>query len=220
MPNPSEACVEIRAALPLYVGGDLDPEELTAVRAHLGDCPECGGAEERARAARAVLLSRAAEEAQDGAPELWPGVRELLVAEGRLAPASRGPRPLAPAPAWSARWSRTWLGSGAAAAALLLAFGIAQLSRPSDGARLDRLGSGALVETAPAVSTLTNGGPAPVTPVVAPAPAGRLRHVGETGVPLHWDAVDVLPEQGIVVRQRQRQPSLVGGPPRLIPERD
>lgn len=115
-------CEEVRADLPLLVGGDLfsgaDGESAAELShsTHLSSCAAC--AEELAaleRSRQAFLSLR--EEV--GAPGLWPDVRAVLATEGRFGEV---------APVY--RFRRF-----AAAAAVLLCFGallwMAEVSRPS-----------------------------------------------------------------------------------------
>jgi hypothetical protein len=114
-------CTETREKLPLFVGGDLDPDVLATVRAHLEGCPECaaraGAAERGRRALVDALLERCDEGTQ---PELWAGIRATLASEGRIQgsePFVGRPRAL---PAGPRRWTRRVLAPLAAAAAILL----------------------------------------------------------------------------------------------------
>lgn len=214
MASPSDKCSEIRFALPLYVGGDLDPEELGTVREHLADCAPCRAHEERARVARELLVARAGTGFTGDTPSLWEGVRTALVAEGLLAgapvsrspvsrsPVSRriGPRPLAPRSRWV-------IGSAAAAAALVFAFGLSGLLGPAGGIH----GEGARLAGDPAL--LRSQAATPVNPAVAE----RLQHVGENGQPLLENAVDLLPEQNIMVPSPSAQPSPAGSLKKLRP---
>jgi len=79
------SCGEVREKLPLYVGGDLDPDVMDAVRGHLELCSECARHMARATGARRVLVaSFRAQEGEVDQPELWPGIRAKLLAEGRI----------------------------------------------------------------------------------------------------------------------------------------
>jgi Putative zinc-finger len=76
-----ETCSEIQGHLPLYVGGDLEPEILDAVARHLACCEACRVASRAAEDARRVMgLALSGERV----PDLWPGVRENLHAAGFL----------------------------------------------------------------------------------------------------------------------------------------
>jgi hypothetical protein len=79
------SCGEAREKLPLYVGGDLDRDVLDAVRAPLESCGECArrGAGS-ARARRELVSAFHAAEADVANPELWPGIRAVLRAEGLI----------------------------------------------------------------------------------------------------------------------------------------
>lgn len=112
-------CGEASEKLPLYVGGDLDPEVLAAVRQHLETCPECvtrATAGERARGE----LKRALQSAEAGSttPGLWPGIRSTLRSEGLIHEAGE---PVQVAATRSARRARSaaWFAPLAAAAAVI-----------------------------------------------------------------------------------------------------
>lgn len=93
-PEAQWTCEEVRADLPLFVGGDLFEDEhqqpsVEALRLHLSGCSKC--AEEFAALTRSrEAFLRLGENC--GAPGLWPDVRAVLAAEGRFAGAA------APAP--------------------------------------------------------------------------------------------------------------------------
>lgn len=129
------ACNEILAHLPLFVGGDLEAPLAAGVRAHLGGpqgdpgdgagvvgargCASCREALERLRRARGELLEL---HARSPAPavDVWPGVRAVLAAEGRLArPALGEPAQAAVERGTVVRMPR-WMPRRAAAAALLI----------------------------------------------------------------------------------------------------
>lgn len=120
MNTPRMSCGEAREKLPLYVGGDLDPEVLETVRGHLDACDECARRAVAAVRARRELVS-ALRENGAGRPALWPGIRAALRAEGLV---NEGPKPAStPAPV-RARTSRprwTWALVPAVAAAAVLA---------------------------------------------------------------------------------------------------
>lgn len=84
--HPSETCALVRAAVPLLVGDDLEPEALASARRHVEGCVVCARALERAREARAALAVLRVERP---APDVWGGVRAALAAEGRLSSAAR-----------------------------------------------------------------------------------------------------------------------------------
>lgn len=88
-----ETCLEIENALPLWAGGDLEPEAQASVENHLARCEGCSRAAVRARAARAALergLKSAAERMGAGR-DPWPSLRESLRAEGLVGPAHAAP---------------------------------------------------------------------------------------------------------------------------------
>ncbi len=89
--HPSDTCALVRAAVPLLVGDDLEPEALESARGHVEGCPACARALEAARQARAALAVLRVERP---APDVWAGVRAALVSEGRIAAAASAvPRP-------------------------------------------------------------------------------------------------------------------------------
>ena len=196
MDYPQDACFEVRAALPLFVGEDLEREELAAVEAHLASCPACEELHARARSARQVLTEcRAAADAAP-APDLWDGVRVALRDEGILAPA--GPRPLeTPAPIRRPRLLPVGLVS--AAAAVVCAFLLASAFE-----------GGATTTTSPLAFSPTEGGvPTDATPVRHQT-RGRLRYVGEEGDAMYPRARELRAEQGLVApTSATEQPSLV-----------
>ena len=85
-------CPEIREKLPLYIGGDLDPEVLESVRTHLASCGECALRTGEASRARQLFVG-ALQEAELRPAELWSGLREVLSSEGRIRTTS-GPIPM------------------------------------------------------------------------------------------------------------------------------
>ena len=94
--NPNRmSCGEARDKLPLYVGGDLDPDVLDAVRGHLDLCGECARRAARAASARRVLL--ASFQGIEGAanPGLWSDRARLPPRDwcvGERPPLSQAPR--------------------------------------------------------------------------------------------------------------------------------
>jgi len=89
-------CLEIENSLPLWVGGDLEPEIQRAVDAHLARCARCadrGAKAQRARAALCLGLKLRVEGRTDPAigSDPWPALRARLRAEGVLAGAARPP---------------------------------------------------------------------------------------------------------------------------------
>ncbi|MEO0660711.1 MAG: hypothetical protein AAFZ87_04165, partial [Planctomycetota bacterium] len=69
---------DFEAALPLHVGGDLDPEDAARVDAWVAAHPEDADVVRAAMAARNVLLNHARSFEQRATPDLWPGIREEL----------------------------------------------------------------------------------------------------------------------------------------------
>lgn len=81
------SCSEARNELPLFVGGDLEPETQERVARHLEHCASCRAALERAQAARDALRSHLADPAVDlHRPELWGAIRASLLESGKLRP--------------------------------------------------------------------------------------------------------------------------------------
>lgn len=120
--TPSEApetCLEIRSALPLFVGQDLEADEAKTVEEHLIECGSCREAHDRAREAREALVGM---ERPSDSPDLWSGIRATLAEEGLFRQA--GPRlvqdPVTPAP----RFRLLPVGLASAAAAVLCAFAL------------------------------------------------------------------------------------------------
>lgn len=115
------SCGEARERLPLYVGGDLDPDVLESVRDHLGACGECARQAAGAlRARREMVSALRSREVAQVRPALWPGIRATLRAEGLVRESSAIPAspPVASRAARPARWG--WVLVPAAAAAMLL----------------------------------------------------------------------------------------------------
>jgi hypothetical protein len=137
MERLSENCTEIQSLLPLWVGSDLEPLELEAVRTHLKECGDCKGLAQRGQAAREVFVTLRTEdeETSDATPALWQGVRAQLLKEGLLGPAGAdsAQRELAPAgPGISLLGSpRVWWSAAAAAAAVVVTLGVTRLLEPS-----------------------------------------------------------------------------------------
>ena len=94
MSDSHDSCLEIENHLPLWAGGDLEPDVRAAVDTHLSRCEPCTRAAGRARAARAALERglREGSERRGIGRDPWPAIRASLRAEGLIG----GP---APAPA-------------------------------------------------------------------------------------------------------------------------
>ena len=94
MSDSHDSCLEIENHLPLWAGGDLEPDARAAVDTHLSRCEPCTRAAGRARAARAALERglREGSERRGIGRDPWPAIRASLHAEGLIG----GP---APAPA-------------------------------------------------------------------------------------------------------------------------
>src|SRR5262249_45323204 len=96
MKYPAEICAEIENSLPLYVGGDLESEAIAATEAHLGGCSSCAARARQAREAHGLLVSALKLTSTRG-PDLWAGVRAVLVDEG-LVQGARAEQAAASAP--------------------------------------------------------------------------------------------------------------------------
>jgi len=164
MKDLPDICLEIENSLPLWVGGDLEPEALRAVEDHLGVCRRCAENAAKARRARTLLcegLRREAARGGEGA-DPWPVVRARLFAEGWMSARTGAGAPRA-FPRLGLRWS--------AAAAVLVALAVAwsRFSQPDDGSGTS---SNTLGGNTPGASV----SPRPVAADVPVVPAG-LRHL-------------------------------------------
>ena len=74
-------CFEVREKVPLYVGGDLEPEAMQTVRAHLGECRGCAREAESAAGAMAAFRSALRSPEELTAPSLWAEIRTRIAAE-------------------------------------------------------------------------------------------------------------------------------------------
>lgn len=127
------SCGETLEKLPLYVGGDLDPEALATVRAHLALCASCARRARAGERARQELASSLASPAAGTrGSSLWPGIRSELLSEGLIQPDGKA----AGSPTLRrARGRLRWLVPLAAAAALLAVLqgtGLLSRARPAD----------------------------------------------------------------------------------------
>lgn len=76
-------CADYREEIHLVVGGDLEPEVMDLLVAHLASCEPCANQTATAAAARDALLGGLEAGAhQWSQPRLWPGVAAALGAEG------------------------------------------------------------------------------------------------------------------------------------------
>jgi anti-sigma factor RsiW len=178
-PGHSMSCGETREKLPLYVGGDLDPDILDEVRAHLGACRDCARrSEEAVRARRGLVAAFRAREEDFQSPGLWPTLRATLRAEGLIHDAGE-PLALPSVPARARRSLRSWaLAPLAAAAVLLFALQLSGVFR-SRGSALPGQG--------PAPTPIA--GPEVVIPTVAPG--GGLQRID----PLEAESRVLVPYQ-------------------------
>ncbi len=93
MRHEARRCEDVLERLPLYVGGDLDGPEQDGIAAHLALCASCAEEAAAASLARVAFVEALAAEKGERA-ELWPGIRERMLAEGLLrepAPVLSGP---------------------------------------------------------------------------------------------------------------------------------
>ena len=180
---------DFEAALPLFVGGDLTPEEARRVELWAEEHPEDAGALVAAEAAHELLVAHAEEARALEGPDLWPSLRAQLRSEGLLGSGDVVTPILRPARPWYAGRAL------AAAAALVLCGGLAGLLALGGGSeQIGDPGNGASV-----TFTGTEGRPAAVrfANAKAPAPAereaeglalrptgGEAEHLVERAVPL------------------------------------
>jgi len=175
MNRDEHVCAEIQSTLPLYVGGDLEVQALSEVRAHLAGCAPCAERALAARAARRELVAALRLESRPG-PDLWAGVRAALADDGVLESATPAAS-FASATAGARPWWRSW-GVVAAAAAVVLGFWIGARWNDS-GAPADRG-----LEPAPTIVQQPRAPErVPVVPVALPGPAasGDLAAAPEAG---------------------------------------
>ena len=108
---------EFESSLPLFVGGDLEPEDERAVEGWLAKHPGDRELLDSAERARDVLKEHAQQVRSAAVPDLWPGLRRTLGEAGVL------PREPEPARAtslfmWTRGFAAAAAGFGAAAALL------------------------------------------------------------------------------------------------------
>jgi hypothetical protein len=229
MSNPSPNCADTRAALPLYVGGDMEFQELAQVKAHLDDCETCRLHEDRARQARGALVSMLQfDESSPEGGSVWDGVRAGLVAEGLivgraadsglegerdiLVPlrAASTPRP-GPSPVRA--FPRLRVASLAAAAGLVFALGMIHFLGGEGSGMNGTSGPGGLDGglTVRTHSAVHGDDPTALN-------SGHLRPVKAGGMAIHDSALELIPEQGWIVPQGDlRGSNLARNPKRLLP---
>ena len=186
MKHPAEICAEVESSLPLYVGGDLETEAITATEAHLADCASCAARARQAREAHGLLVS--ALKLSTRGPDLWAGVRAVLLDEGVIQSA-RAERdapiaPVAPPVRRVERKGPRWIAwSTAVAAAVLFGFWLGSRML-TDDTKVDLprdLGSPTVVNSAvpPKVE---------IQPVAGPGLSPGLRRLGRDEAPLREGA--------------------------------
>ncbi len=185
-PKP-ETCADIEARLPLFVGGDLEPDTQEAVAVHLARCGVCRDLAERFDRVRATYPAAMEPLRGEPAPDLWPGVRERLVDEGVLADGPGGRVIPGPGSPWrSSGFRRVAAALGAVAAGGLLWVGLRLLMLDGGGGEL----RSDIVNTLPPLETPAE---APVVAGSSDEPAaGGLERV-PVGEPRLWDSVPVVP---------------------------
>lgn len=178
---------DFEAALPLFVGGDLTPEEALRVERWAEEHPEDAGALVAAEAAHDVLVAHAEESRAVDGPDLWPSLRAQLRSEGVLGSGDAAAPILHPARPWYAGRAL------AAAAALVLCGGLAgllvlggeseQSGEASGGASVTFTGT----EGRPAAVRFANAkAPAPAEPegLALRPTGGEAEHLVERAIPL------------------------------------
>jgi hypothetical protein len=224
MSNPSSNCADTRAALPLFVGGDMESQEMAQVKAHLDDCGTCRLHEDRARQARGALVSMLqSDESSPEGESVWGGVRAGLIAEGLIAGTGAEREVLVPqrpantpqaGPAPVRSFPRLFVASLAAAAGLVFALGMIHFlggegSGLNVGPGPGGVEGGVTVRTHSAVH---GDDPATLKP-------GHLRPVEPGGTAIHDSALELIPEQGWMVPQgnTRRSSNLARNPRRTLP---
>jgi hypothetical protein len=183
MKHPAEICAEVESSLPLYVGGDLETEAITATEAHLADCASCAARARQAREAHGLLVS--ALKLSTRGPDLWAGVRAVLLDEG-LIRSERAERaapkaPIAPPVRRVERKGPRWIAwSTAVAAAVLFGFWLGSRML-TDDSKIDSPRG----PVSPEFVNSTVPQQVPVLPVAGP---GGLRRLGRDEAPLREGA--------------------------------
>ena len=163
-----ETCLEIESHLPLWAGGDLEPEVQESVESHLAVCERCTRAAVRAREARAALRRGLRQDAErmGAGRDPWPALRAVLREEGLVGAPSAGSHAGHPGPRLR-RLSPAW----AAAAAVLVGLFLYGTWTPEGDPKTVVQGEVRPTEAKDAVAP-----PAPVAePAFAVLPAGLKR---------------------------------------------
>ncbi|MDF1800071.1 MAG: zf-HC2 domain-containing protein [Planctomycetota bacterium] len=194
--DPRTTCTEVEGLLPLFIGGDLEGDDIALVAVHVEGCERCAEALEGVRRARQELRAGLQMAVEGREPQLWPAIRSELHREGLLRapgePVSLRPLPGGAdlehdadrAPARPASLPRVAVGMAAGIAAVLMIgrgfFGGPELT-PQDpgGSGGDRVVERQAAPT-PNVRGLDGSAVADATlgSEARPKPSARLRPVG------------------------------------------
>ena len=192
-----------RAALPLFAGRDLDPDEHDAVQRHLDDCPACSLSLAPWIDLRGTLAAERAARSACPAPRSGETSGPRLQEEGLLRP-----QPAAALPA-AASAPRAVFRALAVAAAVVLAV---VLSRPADqgaspfadgGGASQDLALGPVPREAAAPEQLGSPGPPVQAPPRRPSPSPSSRRRSPRPRPRRPVAFDPLP-RGTAASSRTR----------------
>lgn len=167
MKDTKTTCTEVEGLLPLYVGGDLEKDQLDFVAGHLQGCADCAKAFGRTRKARGLLRTELLDLVEGREPQLWPALREQLQAEGLFQQAASGapvgsiqssPSKLEPAVALAPvlthpRWRRT-AGLAAGIAAVLF---LGKMAPFGGGDQQDPNGPGAIADSGSTAPEMASG---------------------------------------------------------------
>jgi len=187
-------CTDVRALLPLVVGGDLEDDQALVVTEHLeAGCEACAGALREFQRLRGHLLELP-ERSPAPAVDLWPGVRSALQSDGLL---RSGPIVVR-----RARFGARGALLSAAAATLLVAGSLWSLQRERE-----------LGQDAPTTPELAES--ESVTPDLAPTlvggPSDGLRPLAPGEQPFSLDAEHFGPGAAPVpLRPHAGRPTLAG----------
>ena len=82
--DPRTNCTEVEGLLPLFVGGDLESDDLALVAVHVEGCERCAEGLRGVRRARQELRAGLQMAVEGREPQLWPAIRSELHREGLL----------------------------------------------------------------------------------------------------------------------------------------